>query len=122
MSVNKLIILGHLGQDPEIKEYDSFKVCNFSVATNFKYNDVEEVTWHNVTAFNTTGENCAKYLKKGQQVYVEGRLKIEDYEDKEGVKKKAVKVVAERVQFLSAPKAEATAAPDVPNAADKIPF
>ena len=104
--VNKVIILGRLGRDPEIRHTQGGSaVCNMSVATSRKWrdksnNDQEETEWHRIVVWGNQAEPCAKYLSKGREVYVEGRLKTNKYTDKEGVEKYATEIVAERVQFI----------------------
>ncbi len=105
MSVNKAIIIGNLGRDPEMRETRSgAAVCNLNVATTHAYKSksgekVEETEWHRVVVFGKTAEHCEKYLAKGRQVYVEGRIQTSEYE-KDGVKKYSTQIIADRVQFL----------------------
>ena len=100
--VNKSIIIGNLGRDPELRHTNGGKaVCNLAVATSYKPKDGEEQTeWHRVTVWGNQAEDCGKFLEKGRQVYVEGRLQTRKYTDKQGVEKYATEIVAERVQFL----------------------
>jgi single-strand DNA-binding protein len=105
-SVNKVILIGHLGRDAETKfTPGGTSVTKFSVATNRRWKDQqsgewkEETDWSNVTLWK--GENVANYLTKGKQVYVEGRLRNRSYEDKDGKKVYATEVVAEDVILLS---------------------
>lgn len=104
--VNKVIIIGNLGRDPELRyTSNSHPVCQLSVATTRAYtnrNDdrVEETEWHRVVVWGKQAENCNQYLSKGRQVYVEGRLQTRSYEDKEGIKRYSTEVVADTVQFL----------------------
>lgn len=102
--VNKAIIIGHLGRDPELRyTQNNTACCNLNVATSRKYmrgqEQVEETEWHRVVVWGKTGEACNQYLAKGRQVYVEGRLQTTSYE-KEGVKRYSTQIVAETVQFL----------------------
>lgn len=104
--VNKVIIVGHLGSDPDLKTTSNDNsVCRLSVATtrNWKNKQTgesqQETEWHRVTVWGKQAEHCEKYLSKGRQVYVEGRLRTSSYE-KEGVKCYSTEVVAEMVQFL----------------------
>lgn len=104
--VNKVIILGNLGQDPEIHEMKSgTKVCRLNVATTRRWTSkdtgekVEETEWHRISVWGPQADPCKKYLSKGRQVYVEGRLRTSSYE-KEGVKHYATEVVADTVQFI----------------------
>ena len=106
--INKVIIIGNLGQDPELRTTGGgVAICRLSVATtqtwiNKQTNEKQsETEWHRITVWGKQGENCAKYLSKGRQVYVEGRLRTSSYE-KEGVKRWSTEIVAEQVQFLGA--------------------
>lgn len=106
-SVNKVIILGNLGRDPEIRYTPGGQaVARLSVATTRRYtgrnNEVQEETeWHRVTVWGKQAELCEKFLTKGRQVFIEGRLKTSSYEDKkDGTKKYSTEIVAENVQFL----------------------
>ncbi len=104
-SVNKVILLGNLGADPELKYTPSNRpVCNLRLATNEVFKDKsgqrqERTEWHRVTVWGDQGENCSKYLQKGRSVYIEGRLQTRSY-DKDGQKHYATDVVADRVVFL----------------------
>jgi single-strand DNA-binding protein len=105
-SVNKVILLGNLGADPELKYTPSNRaVCNLRIATNEVFKDKtgqrqEKVEWHRVTVWGEQGENCSKYLTKGRSVYIEGKLQTRTWDDKEGKKHYATDIVAERVQFI----------------------
>lgn len=106
MSVNKVIILGNLGRDPELSTTPGgAKICRLAVATSRKYLDkrtnewVEETEWHRITVFGKTAENCATYLAKGRQVYVEGRLRTSSYE-KDGQRHYSTEIVSDEVQFI----------------------
>jgi len=106
-SVNKVILVGGLTAAPELKyTQNQTAVCNFSVATSEKYNDKEQVEYHRVVCWNKTAENCSKYLDKGRQVYIEGRLQTRSWEDKEGQKRYTTEVVAQTVQFLGGSKGD----------------
>lgn len=105
-SVNKVILVGHLGRDAETKFTPSgVSVTRFSVATSRRWKDQqsgewkEETDWHNISLWRA--ENLAQYLTKGKQVYVEGRLQTRSYEDKDGQKKYSTEVVADDVILLS---------------------
>src|SRR5437762_3177861 len=104
-SVNKVIIIGNLGADPELKATPSgTSVCNMRIATTETWKDKggqkqEKTEWHRVTVWGVMGENCAKYLAKGRSVYVEGRLETRSYE-KDGQKHYATDIVATNVVFL----------------------
>jgi single-strand DNA-binding protein len=120
MSVNKAILIGHLGQDPEVRFLASGQaVARLSVATNEKWKDAagelkERTDWHNVVVWGKTAEHCGQYLTKGRQVYVEGSIRTRDYE-KDGVKRYITEVVAQRVQFLGGGgESRASAGPGTP--------
>ena len=104
-SVNKVILIGNLGADPELKYTPSNRpLCNLRIATTEVFKDKsgqrqERTEWHRVTVWGDTAENCSKYLSKGRSVYVEGRLQTRSY-DKDGQKHYATDVVADRVVFL----------------------
>lgn len=101
-SVNKAIILGRLGKDPELKHTPGgIAVCEFSIATSHKVKTEEITEWHNVVCFNKQAENCAKYLKKGRECMVEGRIKTTSWDDKAtGAKRSKVQVIASVVQWF----------------------
>jgi single-strand DNA-binding protein len=104
--LNKVHIIGNLGQDPELNETTSGnKVTNLSVATNRVWfnkdkEKQEEVEWHRVTVFGKQAEACKEYLAKGRQVYVEGRIRTRKWEDKEGKERWTTEIIAENVKFL----------------------
>jgi single-strand DNA-binding protein len=107
MSVNKVILVGNLGRDPEVRATPSGQsVCNFSVATTERFTDRagqqrDQTEWHNVVVWGKQADLCGQYLKKGRQVYVEGRLTTRQYEAKDGTGRRyRTEVVAQRVQFL----------------------
>ena len=104
-SINKVILIGNLGKDPEMKFTPTGKeTCKFSLATNAKWTDAngekkEAVTWHNIEAWDRLAEICNEYLHKGSQVYIEGRIDNRSWDD-QGIKKYYSSVVAEKVRFL----------------------
>ena len=106
-SVNKVIIIGNLGRDPEVRYTPSGSaVCNVSLATtrNWKNKDSgerqEETEWHRVVFYDRLAEIAGEYLKKGRSVYIEGRLQTRKYNDKEGVEKYSTEIVGDRMQLL----------------------
>ncbi len=105
-SVNKVILVGNLGADPELKYTPSNRaLCNLRIATTDVFKDKsgvkqERTEWHRVTVWGDQAENCQKYLGKGRSVYVEGRLQTRSWDDKEGNKRYSTEVVADRVVFL----------------------
>lgn len=106
-SVNKAIIVGNLGKDPELRyTQGGGAVCNFSVATSEKWTDKgsgqaqEKTEWHRVIAFGKSAENAAQYLKKGSPAYIEGRIQTREWQDKEGQKRFTTEIVAQSIVFL----------------------
>jgi len=103
---NRVMLIGNLGQDPEIKTLESGKkVAHFTIATNdaFKNTEgqkVEETTWHNIVAWNGLAERAARYLRKGKEVAIDGRLVYKSYEDKKGVTKYVTEIVLNEMLFL----------------------
>jgi len=106
--VNKVIIVGRLGQNPELKYTPSgVAVCNMSIATSEKWKDKqgqmqEKTEWHRVIVWSKQAEHCSNYLQKGSQAYVEGRLETRKWTDKEGNEKYTTEIIANTVQFLDA--------------------
>ena len=106
MSVNKVILVGNLGKDPEVRfTQTGSAVANFSIATTEQWNDregkrKERTEWHNIVVWGKQGEACGQYLAKGRQVYVEGSIRTRSYDDKTGVKRYVTEIVAQRIQFL----------------------
>jgi len=125
--VNKAILIGHLGRDPELRYTQSgAAVCNFSIATSEKWTDrsgekQERTEWHNIVTWSKTADFCAQYLSKGSLVYVEGRIQTREWEDKEGGKRKATEIVAYSVQALDRAPPGTVREPAPQKAAD-IPF
>ena len=110
MEFNKVIMIARLTQEPELRYSPSGSaVCNFNIASNNKYKKgdewIEEVTYIKVTVFGKSAENCGKYLLKGSQALIEGRLKEETWDDKETQKKRGKHVIiAQSIQFMDKPK------------------
>lgn len=105
-SLNKIMIIGNVGRDPEMRYTPSGNpVTSFSVATNRFYNSPEgekkkETEWFNIVTWNKLAETCNQYLTKGKQVYVEGRLQTRTWEGQDGQKRTSVEIVASTVKFL----------------------
>jgi len=106
-SVNKVILVGNLGRDPETRYMpDGAAITNVSVATSFQWNDKasgekkEETEWHRVVFRGKLAEVAGEYLKKGSQVYVEGRLRTRKWQDKEGQDRYTTEIVGDRMQML----------------------
>jgi len=137
-SVNKVILIGNLGKDPELRYTSSgVAVASFSVATNESWKDPEGNTqertqWHNIVAWRKLAEICGEYLKKGSKLYLEGRLQYRNYDDKNGVKRYVTEIVMDEMVMLdsrgggmtaSAPDAGAAPPQDEPGGkVDDLPF
>src|SRR5262245_41629633 len=136
-SVNKVILVGNLGRDAELRYTPGgAAVAKFSLATTEKWTDKsgapqERTEWHNIDLWGKQAETLTEYLRKGKQVYVEGRLQTDEYTDKEGLKRKSTKVRCDRVVLLGGGRATSgggessqTSVADAPEALtdDDIPF
>ena len=106
-SVNKVILIGNLGRDPEVRYAPSGSaICNVTLATSRQWKDKnsgdrqEETEWHRVVFYDRLAEIAGEYLKKGRPVYVEGRLKTRKWTDKDGVEKYTTEIVADQMQLL----------------------
>lgn len=124
--VNKVIIIGRLGADPEVRyTTNGGAVANFTLATNESWTDKsgqkqERTEWHRVVAWGKLGELCGQYLAKGRQAYVEGRLQTRDWNDKDGNKRYTTEVIAQNIQFLGGP-AERSGKSDFAPSNDFVP-
>ena len=144
MALNKVILIGRLGKDPEVRYMPNGEaVCNFSVATSETWNDrngqrVERTEWHNVTMYRKLAEIAGKYLTKGSQVYLEGKIQSRKYQGKDGIERYAYDIIANEMKMLgggndsgqqsnqtpSQPRRQAPATPAAPveDVDDDIPF
>jgi single-strand DNA-binding protein len=110
--VNKVILIGNLGRDPELRYTQSGQgVVNFTLATSENWTDksgerVERTEWHRIVVWGRVGELCAQYLSKGRTVYIEGRIQTREWEDKEGNKRQTTEINAQTVQFLGGPRGD----------------
>ena len=106
MSVNKVILIGNLGKDPEVRfTANGRAMARFPIATSEVWNDAEgnrqeRTEWHNIIVWGKQGESCGQYLAKGRQVFVEGSIRSRSYDDKNGNKRYVTEIVAQRVRFL----------------------
>ena len=109
MSLNRVTIIGNLGADPQIKSTVSNTICSFSVATNEFYRTGEEgkqhTEWHQIVVFGKLAQTCLLYLKKGNRVFLEGRLRTNTYQDKEGKQQWRTRIYSSSVKFLDSAKA-----------------
>ena len=146
MSVNKVILVGHLGKDPEVRYLEGgTALANFSIATSETFKDrttgerKTNTEWHNVVVWRALAEIAEKYLKKGSQIYLEGKLRTRQWQDKDGNNRYTTEVVADNIQMLgkkednpanakssTPPPAsnvkENTATPPSKNEVDDLPF
>src|SRR5437879_3041054 len=106
MSVNRVMLIGNLGKDPEVRfTANGRAVARFPIATSEVWNDQEgqrqeRTEWHNVVVWGKQGESCGQYLAKGRQVYIEGSIRTRQYDDKDGNRRYITEIIAQRVQFL----------------------
>lgn len=138
-SVNKVILIGNLGKDPEIRYTPSGQaVASFSMATTRKWRDKdgnpqEQTDWHNIVVWGRQAENANQYLKKGNPVYIEGRIQTRSYDDRDGQKRWITEIVTQTMQFLGkagegggrpsgAPPAPDEPPPDTTGDDDDLPF
>ena len=121
--VNKVILVGHLGRDPELRYTQNGQaVANFSLATTESYakrdGEREDRTeWHRIVAWGRLAEICAEYLSKGRQVYIEGRIQTREWEDREGEKRRTTEIVAREMQMLGR-RGETSETTEEPQSAD----
>ncbi|TSJ43599.1 single-stranded DNA-binding protein [Mucilaginibacter corticis] len=134
--INKVILVGHLGKDPEIRQLEGgVSVASFPLATSETFNKdgkkVEQTEWHNIVLWRSLADVAAKFLQKGKLVYIEGKLRTRSFEDKEGVKKYTTEVVAENFTMLGRktdfeqeafPRHGAKMADELDGHTDDIPF
>jgi single-strand DNA-binding protein len=111
-SINRVILVGNLGKDPEIRHTEGgVTIARFPIATSETYKDktgnkVERTEWHNIVAWRGLAEVAEKYLKKGQSVYIEGRIRSNNYQDKEGVQRYSIEIVADNMTMLGGGRGE----------------
>ena len=127
MNVNKVMLGGRVGSDPDIKDVrGDLKICNISLATSSGYGDKESTDWHRVTFFGKTAETVKEYVVKGQEIYVEGRIQYRKYTDKQGVEKYSTDIIANQMQLGQKAKGSASASSYTPATPPKedgdIPF
>lgn len=132
--LNKVVLIGRIGKDPETRQAGTSSVCQFSVATSEKFKDQqgqqqERTEWHNIVAWGRLGEICQQYLRKGAEVYIEGKIQTRSWE-KDGVKQYRTEIVASDMQMFGSSgqpqRTEAAAAPVAqaakPEPVDDLPF
>ena len=117
--LNKVILIGRLGKDPEVRYMPNGEaVCNFSVATSESWKDQngqrqERTEWHNITMYRKLAEIAGQYLKKGSQVYLEGRIQSRKYQGKDGIERTAYDIIANEMKMLGSNEAPMQPAPTV---------
>jgi single-strand DNA-binding protein len=135
-SVNKVILVGHIGQDPELRYTASGEAAaNVSLATSEQWKDKatgeqkEQTEWHRVSFFGKPAEIVCQYLRKGSQIYVEGKIRSKKYTDKQGIERTAFEIIAESFKMLgsksesgSGKQSKPAAKPQLDNMNDDIPF
>ncbi len=115
--VNKVILVGNLGKDPEVRHLEGgVSVAHFTLATNEYYKDkqgtrVERTEWHNISAWRGLAEMTDKFLKKGQQVYIEGKLRTRQYQDKDQQTRYITEIIADEISMLGARPGSTVGAP-----------
>lgn len=121
MSLNKTMLIGHLGATPEVKFLASgIAVVNLSVATKEYRKNAWVTEWHRVVVFGKIAENVGKYLKKGSQLYIEGRLQTKSWQDNSGNKRYTTEIIADNIQFLSTQKTTNKEEEKVENEEEKV--
>jgi single-strand DNA-binding protein len=119
-SVNKVILIGRLGADPEVRyTSDGIAVASFRIATNENWvnkegEKQERTDWHRIVAWRKLGEICGEYLSKGKQVYLEGKLQTRSWEDRDGNKRYTTEIVANNMQMLGRPGTESENLEEIP--------
>ncbi|NVM20974.1 MAG: single-stranded DNA-binding protein, partial [Desulfobacterales bacterium] len=114
-SLNKVMLIGYVGADPDVRQTSNGSaVANFSLATTEKWTDKDgkkqsQTEWHRIVAWGRLAEICGEYLSKGGQVYIEGRIRTNEWEDNEGNKRKTKEIIAQRLQLLDRSEASGSA-------------
>ena len=117
--INKVTLLGNVGKDPEIKTTTTGKkVATFSLATTEKYGDNSKTSWHSIVVWEKLAEICEKYVKKGSQLFIEGKISYRDYTDKNNVKHNITEIVASEIKLLGGKPVESKQEPKVESRED----
>ena len=122
MNVNKVMLVGRVGSEPKMRESGTTTVCNVTLATNSGFGDKEKTDWHRVTFFGKTAETVGEYVKKGQELYVEGRIQYSKYTDKEGIEKYSTDIIANQMQLGQKPKGASESYTKSQSPVDDPPF
>lgn len=127
MSLNKVMLIGNVGKDPEVRHLEGGSVvARFSLATTERYKDKngefqEQTEWHNIVCWRLLAERAEKYVKKGSQLFIEGRLRSRSWEDKTGQARYTVEIVADSIQILGRRQDDAATPQNQPNIQEIIP-
>lgn len=127
MSLNKVLLIGNVGKDPEVRHLENGSmVARFSLATTEKFKDKngefqEQTEWHNVVCWRSLAERIEKYVKKGSQLFVEGKIRTGSWEDKTGQIRYTVEIIADNIQILGKKQDSQGASPDRNNIQDIVP-
>tara|TARA_Y100000310_G_scaffold325839_1_gene389954 strand:+ start:7519 stop:7920 length:402 start_codon:yes stop_codon:yes gene_type:complete len=124
-ALNKVQLIGNLGRDPEVRTTASgTTVANFTMATTEKWSGEERTEWHRIVAFAKLADLCRDYLKKGQQVYLEGRIQTREWDDRDGNKRQTTEIIVRELVFLGKPSnaRQQTMEYDKPNKPADDPF
>lgn len=127
MSLNKVLLIGNVGKDPEVRHLESGSmVARFSLATTERYKDKngefqEQTEWHNVVCWRSLAERIEKYVKKGSQLFIEGKIRTGSWEDKTGQIRYTVEIIADNIQILGKKQDSQGASPDRNNIQDIVP-
>lgn len=127
MAVNKVILVGNVGKDPEVRYLDeNTTVCRFPLATSEVYKNrngerVEQTEWHNIVLWRGLAQVAEKYVKKGSQLYIEGRIRSRSYDDKDGVKRYFTEIVGDNMQMLGRKQDESSPGSYEPSSASNQP-
>ncbi|MBQ9583378.1 MAG: single-stranded DNA-binding protein [Bacteroidales bacterium] len=124
-SLNKVMLIGNVGRDPEVRDFEGgVRRANFTLATTEQFRDREQTEWHNIVAWRQLAELADKYIRKGSQIYVEGRITSRSWDGNDGVKHYTTEIVANAIQLLGRRgegAGEGAAAPAAPRAAAPAP-
>ena len=127
MSLNKVLLIGNVGKDPEVRHLENGSmVARFSLATTEKFKDKngefqEQTEWHNVVCWRSLAERIEKYVKKGSQLFIEGKIRTGSWEDKTGQIRYTVEIIADNIQILGKKQDSPGASPDRNNIQDIVP-
>lgn len=129
MSLNKILLIGNLGKDPEIRQVGESRVANFSLATSEKYKNkagetITDVEWHNIAVWGKSADIAEKYLKKGSQIYLEGQVKTRTWDDKDGNKRYSTDIKCLSFKMLGGKASNTDSQPqnDVAKQDNDLPF